>query len=159
MAIKYSNEQQAVVVVDNILDNANMIYKTNCLVVQHFQYDCCRKLNQAGEIYGPMEPVILNFTVRVTSPAHSSMFYKFLASKYRASFSFLFNVNFGAFDRLEDYEDGLVVKGYVTSVKQKYSGAKNSDGMSSQMMLNVEVLVSSTVYMGTERSIVEEYIK
>lgn len=159
MATLYSNEQKAVVIVDNIIDSASVIYKNHCLEVQRFRYDCCRKLNQEGEIFGPMEPVILNFRIRVNSPAHSKEFYSSLVSKSRINLSFLFNTSYGMHERLEGYEDGLVVNGYITSVKETFNSAKNDKGQNSQMMLNIEVLVCSTVYMGTERRIVGDFIK
>ncbi len=154
----YSNEQKAILVVDDINENT-VVYKQNCLDVQHFQYDCCRKLNQAGNIYGPMEPVILNFRVKVNSSRHTSLFYNYLSSKSRAKFSILFNVNYGDYNRLESYEDGLVVHGFVIGVKQAFSGGKNDGDQNSQMMLDVQVLVSTTMYLGVENSIMGEFIK
>ncbi|MBR6841530.1 MAG: hypothetical protein IKM77_04425 [Prevotella sp.] len=158
MANLYSNEQKAIVVVDDIIENTTIIYKQNCLDVQHLQYDCCRKLNQAGDIYGPMEPVIINFRIKVNSALHTSVFYKFLASKSRANFSFLFNATYGDYNRLESYEDGMVVRAFVIGVKQAFSGGKE-ENQNSQMMLDVQALVCSTVYIGTERNIYSEFIK
>ena len=53
--------------------------------------------------------------------------------------------------RLKDYDDGMVVNGYVVSVEEQYNSLKDDDGLDKQMMLEVKLLVRSTIYMGRER--------
>jgi hypothetical protein len=53
--------------------------------------------------------------------------------------------------RLKDYEDGMVVNGYVVSVEEQYNSLKDEAGLDKQMMLEVKLLVRSTIYMGRER--------
>ena len=106
MATLYSNELKAVVVMDNFLDNPMNVLKENCMTVQHFNYDCEHKRNEAGDIYGALNPVILEFTIRANSPRQAKAFYKELVSNEHTNFSFLFNVTYNENQRLENFEDG-----------------------------------------------------
>lgn len=159
MAVSYSNELKAVVVTENFLENPMNVLKENCLTVQKFSYNCVHKRNSAGEVYGPTEPVILDFKVRVNSPYHARAFYSALGQNQHYDFSLLFNVTFHANERLADYEDGMVVNGYVVKVEEDYHSAKNEEGHDEQMMLNVKVLVCSAIYLGKEKNFVNTFIQ
>lgn len=150
MATLYSNELKAFVVAEDFLENPMSVLKENCLTVQHFDYQCEHKRNASGEVYGPTEPVILKFTVRVNSPKHAKVFYSNLLSNSYFNYSFLFNATFNANQRLGDYEDGMVVNGYVVSVEENYSTEKNQTGEDEQILLDVAILARSVTYLGRE---------
>lgn len=150
MATLYSNELKAFVVAEDFLENPMSVLKENCLTVQHFDYQCEHKRNASGEVYGPTEPVILKFTVRVNSPKHAKVFYSNLLSNSYFNYSFLFNATFNANQRLGDYEDGMVVNGYVVSVEENYSTGKNQTGEDEQILLDVTILARSVTYMARE---------
>lgn len=150
MATLYSNELKAFVVAEDFLENPMSVLKENCLTVQHFDYQCEHKRNASGEVYGPTEPVILKFTVRVNSPKHAKVFYSNLLSNSYFNYSFLFNATFNANQRLGDYEDGMVVNGYVVSVEENYSTGKNQTGEDEQILLDVAILARSVTYLGRE---------
>jgi hypothetical protein len=98
------------------MDGSKRILKENCLVVQNFDYQCTFKRNEKGRVFGAMESVILSFKVRVNDPRHAMMFLMELASNNVSCFSFLFNAIYGPNERLKEYEDGMVVKGYIVAV-------------------------------------------
>ena len=150
MATLYSNELKALVVPENFLENPKNVLKENCLTVQHFDYECEHKRNASGEVYGPTEPVILKFSIRVNSPRHARVFYTNLVSNAYYNYSFLFNATFNSFQRLSDYEDGMVINGYVVNVEEDYISLHNEAGESNQILLNVTLLVRSVTYMGRE---------
>lgn len=150
MATLYSNELKAFVVAEDFLENPMSVLKENCLTVQHFDYQCEHKRNASGEVYGPTEPVILKFTVRVNSPKHAKVFYSNLLSNSYFNYSFLFNATFNANQRLGDYEDGMVVNGYVVSVEENYSTGNNQTGEDEQILLDVTILARSVTYLGRE---------
>ena len=150
MSTLYSNELKAVVVMENFLDNPKNILKENCMTVQHFNYECVHKRNDAGEIYGAINPVTLEFVVRINSPRQAKAFYKELVSNEHCHFSFLFNVTYNDNQRLSNYEDGMVVNGYIVGVEENYNSMKDQEGIDKQMLLDVEILVRSTIYMGRE---------
>lgn len=150
MASLYSNELKALVVPEDFLENPVNVMKEHCLTVQHFDYQCEHKRNASGEVYGPTEPVLLKFTVRVNSPRHAKSFYSNLLSNCHSNYSFLFNATFNANQRLGNYEDGMVVNGYVVSVEENYSTGRNMTGEDEQILLDVIIQVRSVTYLGRE---------
>ena len=150
MARLYSNELKAVVVPDNFLENPMNVLKEHCLSVQHFNYQCEHKRNALGEVYGPTEPVILKFTLRVNSPAHARPFLRNLSSNDYYDYSFLFNATFNPYQRLAEYEDGMVVNGYVVSVEETFCAGSGRTGEDEQILLDVTLLARSVTYLGHE---------
>ena len=159
MATLYSNELKAIVVAEDFLENPKNVLKENCLTVQHFDYQCEHKRNASGEVYGPTEPVMLKFTIRVNSPKHAKVFYHHLLSHSCFSYSFLFNATFNANQRLADYEDGMVVNGYVVSVEENFSTGRNMTGEDEQILLNVRILTRSVTYLGRENHFKNTFIQ
>ena len=159
MATLYSNELKAVVVTENYLDNPMSVMKEHCLTIQHFDYTCEHKRNASYEVYGPTEPVMLKFTIRVNSPKHAKVFYHHLLSHSCFSYSFLFNATFNANQRLADYEDGMVVNGYVVSVEENFSTGRNMTGEDEQILLNVRILTRSVTYLGRENHFKNTFIQ
>lgn len=151
MATLYSNELKALVVPDNFLENPVNVLKENCQTVQHFDYRCEHKRNETGEIYGVTKPVILKFTIRVRSPRHFKPYYRALVSNAPQRYSFIFNATFGDNNRLSDYEDGMVVDGYVVHVEECYDTKTVQDGEDRQTLLNVTLQVRSVTYLGNEK--------
>jgi len=143
MATLYSNELKAVVVMENFLENPLNVMKENCMTVQHFNYECEHKRNEAGEIYGAINPVMLEFTVRVNSPRQARAFYKELVSNEHSNYSFLFNVTYNENQRLSTYEDGMVVNGYIVHIEENYTTAAQQDGSNTQIELSVKLLSRS----------------
>ena len=135
---------------ENFLDNPRNVLKENCLVIQNFSYECERMRNNSSDVYGASKPVILKFSIRVNSPSHAREIYQRLALNGHFDYSILFNVTYDANLRLKDYDDGMVVNGYVVSVEEQYSSLQDDKGVDKQMLLEVKLLVRSTLYMGRE---------
>lgn len=152
MATLYSNELKAVVVMENFLENPLNVMKENCMTVQHFNYECEHKRNEAGEIYGAINPVMLEFTVRVNSPRQAKAFYKEIVSNEHSNFSFLFNVTYNENQRLSTYEDGMVVNGYIVHIEENYTTAAQQDGSNTQIELSVKLLSRSVTYLGADNN-------
>lgn len=152
MATLYSNELKAVVVMENFLENPLNVMKENCMTVQHFNYECEHKRNEAGEIYGAINPVMLEFTVRVNSPRQAKAFYKEIVSNEHSNFSFLFNVTYNENQRLNTYEDGMVVNGYIVHIEENYTTAAQQDGGNTQIELSVKLLSRSVTYLGADNN-------
>ena len=137
MAKLYSNELRAVVYPSNFQESAAGVLKENCLTVQHFDYQCEHKRN-------------VKFTIRVNSPHHAKVFYQRLMLSGHYEYSLLFNVTYDANQRLSDYEDGMIVDGYVVGVEERYTSQTGNAGSDKQMLLDIEMLVRSTMYLGRE---------
>ena len=145
-----SNELRAVLVQDSFLENPKNVLKEKCLVLQNFSYECERMRNNSSDVYGASKPVILKFTIRVNSPSHARELYQRLALNGHNDFSILFNVTYDNNSRLAGYEDGMVVNGYVVRVEERYNSLLDESGVDKQMILDAEVLVRSTIYLGRE---------
>ena len=152
MATLYSNELKAVVVMENFLDNPMNILKENCMTVQHFNYDCVHKRNDSGEIYGAVNPVTLDFVIRVNSPRQAKAFYKEIVSNEHSNFSFLFNVTYNANQRLENFEDGMVVNGYIVHIEENYASRADQAGSNAQIEMKVKILSRSVTYLGSDHN-------
>jgi hypothetical protein len=150
MATLYSNELKALMVPEDFLENPMSVLRERCLTIQHFDYQCEHKRNALGEVYGPTEPVVLKFTVRVNSPKQARVFYNDLLSNHYFNYSFLFNAIFNDVQRLSNCEDGMVVNGYVVSVEEKYSSSKNATGEDEQILLEITILARSVTYLGRD---------
>ena len=159
MAAFHLQELKAVLIHENILENPLNVLKENALTVQYFSYDCTYRRNNGGEIYGAVEPVILQFRIRVNSPHHARRFYRESILNNHFQFSFLFNVTWNENERLGNYEDGLVVDGYVVHVEEEYHSSKQVDGVDQQMLLDVKMLVRSVTYLGRERNLKSCFIQ
>ena len=159
MGTLYSNELKAVVVMDNFLDNPRNVLKENCLTVQHFNYECAHKRNDSGEIYGAVNPVMLDFVIRANSPRQARAFYKELVSNEHTNFSFLFNVTYNENQRLDNYEDGMVVNGYIVHIEEEYSSRTNQAGSSTQIELHVKLLARSVTYLGADNNFKSTFIQ
>ena len=159
MGTLYSNELKAVVVMENFLDNPMNILKENCMTVQHFNYECAHKRNDSGEIYGAVNPVILDFVIRANSPRQARAFYKEIVSNEHTNFSFLFNVTYNENQRLDNYEDGMVVNGYIVHIEEEYSSRSNQAGSSTQIELHVKLLARSVTYLGADNNFKSTFIQ
>ena len=159
MATLYSNELRAVVINDNFLETPQSVMRENCLTVQHFDYQCERKRNESGEVYGAMEPVILSFSIRVNSPRHSRAYYSALISNEHYYYSFIFNATYDANQRLEDFEDGMVVDAYVVHVDEEYVTRAVGEGADKQILLNVKLQVCGVTYAGKENHLRSLFIQ
>ena len=158
MAAFNLQELKAVLIHENVLENSAFILKENALTVQKFSYDCTHRRYHAGDVYGAVEPVFLQFCIRVNSPHHAKQFYIESILNNHFQFSFLFNVTWNEYQRLSGYEDGLVADGYVVHVEEEYH-SKNQNGVDQQMLLNVKVLVRSVTYLGRDVNLVSHFIK
>jgi hypothetical protein len=78
------------------------------------------------------------------------VFYQRLVLSGHYEYSLLFNVTFDPNQRLSDYEDGMIVDGYVVGVEERYTSQTGKAGSDKQMLLDVEILVRSTTYLGRE---------
>jgi hypothetical protein len=68
-------------------------------------------------------------------------------------------VTYGQNDRMSNYEDGMVIDGYVVHVEETYSTVVEDDGSDKQMLLNVTLQVRSVTYLGRENNFQSKFIE
>lgn len=143
-----TNHLKAILYADNLLENSRNVEKDKCPTIQHFLYTCQRSRNDTGIPYGNTTPTELKFTIRLGKPDDAKIFYQQIRMNELFFFSFIFNANFDQNKRLKDYDDAMVVRGYVVDIKEDYAPA-TSDA-TDQMLVEVTLLLSRITYVGKE---------
>lgn len=150
MPQKLSNHLKAVIYPENLLENDVRILREHCAMITQFSYQCSRSRNDAGYPYGKTLPSTIDFTVRLGVPEDGKLYYEQMHQNQPATFTFIFNATFGAYDRLADYEDAMIVKGFVVDVEDDYTSADGEDA--EQMLVHVCLLINSIIYNGRDRN-------
>ena len=136
---------KAVLYADNFIEQPGNLLRTNCYTVQDYQYHCYRKRDEYGNPYGPILSKQLDFSVIVSNVKGTKVFYERLGDRETRYFSFIFNANFNEMGRLEDYEDGMMAKGYVIDVVEE-----TDEGEASQLLIHVKMLLSDLSFLGID---------
>lgn len=123
--------------------------KSNMLTIQHFSYQFCRSRDKNGTPFGPTPMTLLTFSVRLVHAMESKLFYDKMQADEPVDMTFFFNAVFNQ-GKLSNYEDAMVARGYIVDVEDTYSSTPTRDGSTEQMLINVQVQLTSVVYLGTE---------
>lgn len=118
----------------------------HCLVLQHFDYKCQRSRNESGEPYGTTMSATLNCTIR--SAGCLQVFYDHLKSNATHNYTFAFNATFDEQKLLYDYEDAMVVSGYIIDVEEDFDTDSDENDETRQMLLSIKILLSNITYIG-----------
>lgn len=148
--INYSDYLKAVLYPDNFLEVGENVEKRLFQTIQNFSYKCQRNRNDAGLPYGNTTPTELQFTVKLESPDDSKVFYQQMQKNELFDHTFIFNATFDENDRLKSYGDAMIVRGYVVDVKEDYDATVTEDGTVQQILIQVNLLLSSITYIGRE---------
>ena len=155
----YSNELKAVLILDNFQDVPGSVLRENCLMVSHLDYHCESRRNGSNTVYGAVDPVILNFSIRTGSAKKADPFYRQLVENGHNVYNFLYNVTYDQNDRIDNYEDGMIVDGFVVKVDQEYTTQRTGRDSDEQIMLHVKLLVRSITYLGIGKNYTSTFIK
>ena len=142
-----SNHLKAVLFPDEIQAEGNNVMKEKCCTVEYFGYRCERSRDDAGFPYGPTNPAVLSFTVRLVLSEEGTIYHKRLTENGAYDYTFLFNASFNDQQRLKSCDNVLIVNGYVIDVEDDFS-TDSQDKESSQMLIRVKLFVSSIIYKG-----------
>jgi hypothetical protein len=61
-------------------------------------------------------------------------------------------VTYNENQRLNTYEDGMVVNGYIVHIEENYTTAAQQDGSNTQIELSVKLLSRSVTYLGADNN-------
>jgi len=154
-----SSSLKAVLFPDLLLNHGINVQKEKCYTVQNFSYRSERSRNAAGFPYGPANPTVMSFTVRLVRPEDGVIYHKRLLENSPADYTFLFNASYSSLQRLKAYDMALSVNGYVIDVEDDFStGDKDSDN-NRQMLIRVKLFVRSITYKGILRNEILEISK
>jgi hypothetical protein len=148
--LNYSDHLKAVLYPDSILEVMENVEKRHCQTIQHFSYKCERSRNDAGFPYGNTISTELQFTVKLGNPDDGKVFYHQMLQNELFNHTFIFNATFDQYDRLNSYDDAMVVRGFVVDVKEDYDAKVTEDGSVHQILIHVNLLLSSITYVGKD---------
>lgn len=150
--LNFSDHLKAVFYPENLMEVEENLEKRLCQTIQHFSYKCQRSRNDAGIPYGNTTPTELQFTVRLETPDDSKVFYQRMQQNELFDHTFLFNATFDQRDRLKSYDDAMIVRGFVVDVREDYDATVTSNGTVQQILVQVNLLLSSITYVGKENN-------
>ena len=150
--LNFSDHLKAVLYPENLMEVEENLEKRLCQTIQHFSYKCQRSRNDAGIPYGNTKPTELQFTVRLETPDDSKVFYQRMQQNELFDHTFLFNATFDQRDRLKSYDDAMIVRGFVVDVREDYDATVTSNGTVQQILVQVNLLLSSITYVGKENN-------
>lgn len=150
--LNFSDHLKAVLYPENLMEVEENLEKRLCQTIQHFSYKCQRSRNDAGIPYGNTTPTELQFTVRLETPDGSKVFYQRMQQNELFDHTFLFNATFDQRDRLKSYDDAMIVRGFVVDVREDYDATVTSNGTVQQILVQVNLLLSSITYVGKENN-------
>lgn len=142
---RLSNHLKAVLFSDEMQDGGQNVLKEKCCTVEYFGYRFERSRNDAGFPYGPTNPTLLSFTVRLVKYEEGLVYHQRLKENNPSDYVFLFNASFNDQQRLKSYDNMFIVNGYVTDVEDDFS---SGDKESRQMLIRVKLFVNSITYKG-----------
>lgn len=148
--LKYSDHLKAVLFPESLMEVEENVERRLCRTIQHFSYKCQRSRNDAGLPYGNTTPTELQFTIKLESPDDGKVFYQQMQRNELFDHTFLFNATFDQHDRLRFYEDAMIVRGFVVDVKEDYDATVTDNGTVQQILIQVNLLLSSITYVGKE---------
>ncbi len=165
MARIQQNEIKALVVPENIL-TIKSILQEFFSTVEEFHYNCLRKRNNRGMVYGPSEPVELEFCIRLNDPEDAKPYYEQLVSNEHFTFSFVFDATFNDNKVLTEYRDGMICDGYVVGIEEQYNNSqtaivnatKKMVASDEQIQLKIRLLLVSNTYIGREKNLQSIFI-
>lgn len=150
--LNFSDHLKAVLYPENLMEVEENLEKRLCQTIQHFSYKCQRSRNDAGIPYGNTTPTELQFTVKLETPDDSKVFYQRMQQNELFDHTFLFNATFDQRDRLKSYDDAMIVRGFVVDVKEDYDATVTNNGTVQQILVLVNLLLSSITYVGKENN-------
>ena len=150
--LNFSDHLKAVLYPENLMEVEENLEKRLCQTIQHFSYKCQRSRNDAGIPYGNTTPTELQFTVKLETPDDSKVFYQRMQQNELFDHTFLFNATFDQRDRLKSYDDAMIVRGFVVDVKEDYDATVTNNGTVQQILVQVNLLLSSITYVGKENN-------
>lgn len=140
-----SKELKALLVVEDITEQGVNVWQDNCFTVQHFHYECRRRRDERGVPYGPTQTSFLDFSVRVSSNESGKAFFERMKVDEPFPYSFLFNALFDSQRHLSEFEDALVVRGYIVDAEESFG-----ENAGEQMLVHARLLICNLAYLSRE---------
>ena len=140
-----SKQLKAVMFLDDITEGIPLRQEKG-FTVQHFDYSCFRSRDKVGMPFGPSNASLMQITLKTISSDGYKELYQRLSSMDQFAFSMIFNASYDDFHILQDYEDAMIVNGYVVEIEELFD---TIDPQHNGMILNMKILLHSLDYLGS----------
>jgi len=151
MADVLSNQLKAVFFPDDITTDAgSAVFQQDCLTVRNYSSAFSRTREGRYIAGGLTTGSKLSISVRIHSSQAGKFFYESLWRDKPQSFSVLFNARFNPDGSLREYEDAMVVCGYIVDVGSAFDSAGTGAEAGTQMCMDASVLVYNVTYLGKD---------
>ena len=144
---------RAMLVAEDITMVKNSITKDKCYVVQHYFYESQRERVGARMISGVEDSSYINLVIRIAAAGTGRQFYQQMTENEPFVYSILFNATFNGSDRLLDFDDAMMVKGYIVDIEETISTGNLIHGADTQVLMKLKLLLNTITYIGSERNI------
>ncbi len=145
---------RAMLVAEDVTQVGESITRDKCYVVQHFTYGNQRN-RLAVQMMNRMEDSsYIDFVIRVADAYSGKQFYQQMKDSEPYTYSFIFNAAYNSSGRLQDYDDVMMVKGYIIDIEEDISASNQNEGHDTQVLMKVKLLLSSITYIGNESNLV-----
>lgn len=149
MSFVLSNHQKAVFLQGNILDDNVKFSQQDCLVAQRLDYNFERTCNSKGIPFGATINPVVEFSIRFMDDLKVKSFFSLINTMDVTEFSFVFGITFDANRKIGNYENAVVVRGYVVGIEQDYNYNVSSEG-EFHKILNIKFLALDVTYAGSQ---------
>lgn len=146
MTANLTNHRKTVLLIGNILDDNVRFGQEDCVVVQKFEYVFERTCNTNGIPTGTTINPVVEFSFKFMDDAKPKSLFKYLNSMELIEITFLFNVSYNDNRKISDYDNAIVMKGYVVEVEQDYHYS-GTNGEESQRIMKVKLLAADVTYV------------
>ncbi len=144
---------RAMLVAEDVTMVMNSITKDKCFVVQHFSYNSQRERVASRMMTSMEDSSYIDFVIRIASANAGKTFYQHMTQNEPFAYSFLFNASFNGSGRLTDYDDAMMVKGFIVDMEEEICSSSQDNLPDMQVLIKVKLLLTSITYIGNEQNL------
>ena len=144
---------RAMFVAEDITMVKDGITKDKCYVVQHYSYDSQRDRVGVRMMSGTEDSSYITLVIRIANSGTGRQFYQQMTETAPFVYSILFNATFNSSNRLLDFDDAMMVKGYIVDIEEHINTGNLQQGDDTQVLMKVKLLLSTITYLGSEHNI------
>lgn len=149
MGFVYSNFLKVMFFPGNILEKNRKFNQIDSLTVQQFDYTFARTCNSNGIPFGATINPVVECTLKFMSESKVKNIIANTISRSVDEYTFLFNASFDSDRNVDNFENAIVVRGYVVNVEQIFSARERSNE-NQPMELKITILASDITYAGSQ---------
>ena len=144
-----SNKANAIVYLGDFIKTGYNVLNEDCLTVVSYNYNCKRSRNSTGVPYGPTHSSIFEMQIRNFSDKYEASILNHMKGNMATDFSIALSPIFDNADRIRDFYDSFVVRGYVVDVNEIYSDQENDSSQIGQRIMQIRILICEITYVGS----------